>query len=290
MDQSGLTEYQLNSSIKAEDAVPESFAILEQITAYFFLVIFFFSITGNGLMLVVLCRYENWRRVTNLFILNLLTSDLLFTLTLPFWALYHLQHWLFGEMACKLMTGLYFTGFYSSIMLLTCLTLDRFMTVVVPSWNAAPKRRLRFAWSACVASWVISLAASLCEITSTQVQEVDNGTFTCEASTVSEEEEILGYYLQVSLLFVLPLTIIICSYSAILRKVLVTATRRPHRTILAVFFIVLAFFICWTPYNLVLFLQTVHPSVVDSDYRRWLDVSYVTTPLLSAELLGKTGR
>ncbi|CDQ89220.1 unnamed protein product [Oncorhynchus mykiss] len=71
---------------------------LEEVTAGCFLVIFLLSVTGNGLLLVALCRYEDLRRVTNMFILNLLISDLLFTLTLPFWAVYQLSHWMFGDL------------------------------------------------------------------------------------------------------------------------------------------------------------------------------------------------
>ncbi|XP_028974729.2 chemokine XC receptor 1 isoform X2 [Esox lucius] len=291
MDQSGFWEHPLNDSYQNytdEDYDGEGLVLLcedinglEPVTAAFFLIIFLFSVAGNVLMLVVLCRHGGRRRVTNLFILNLLTSDLLFTLTLPFWAVYNLSHWLFGDVACKLLTGVYFTGFYSSLLLLTSLTVDRFMTVVVNSWNAVPKWRLRCAWAACTASWVISFAASLHDVISAQVVEVhsENGIFNCEASTVPDEEERLGYYLQVSLLFLLPLTIIILCYSAILRKVLVTASRRPHRTILVVFLIVVAFFICWGPYNLVLFLQAMYKS--DCDVRERLHVSYVVCRILA---------
>uniref|UniRef100_A0A4W5LWN1 G-protein coupled receptors family 1 profile domain-containing protein n=1 Tax=Hucho hucho TaxID=62062 RepID=A0A4W5LWN1_9TELE len=233
----------------------------------------------NGLLLVAMCRYEDLRRVTNMFILNLLTSDLLFTLTLPFWAVYQLSHWMFGDLACKLLTGAYFTGLYSSMMLLTSMTVYRCVIVVKSRWTAVPRRRLRYAWAACTASWVVSLAASVSDAISSQVQEVENGTFTCEFSLGTTNEK-LGYYLQVSLLFVLPLIIIILCYSAILRTVLVTATRRRHRTVLVVFCIVVAFFVCWAPYNLIIFVLSVY-TPVDCGVKQRLHVVFIVCRIVA---------
>ncbi|XP_042164157.1 chemokine XC receptor 1 isoform X3 [Oncorhynchus tshawytscha] len=252
-----------------------------EVTAGCFLVIFLLSVTGNGLLLVALCHYEDLRRVTNLFILNLLTSDLLFTLTLPFWAVYQLSHWMFGDLACKLLTGAYFTGLYSSMMLLTSMTVYRCVIVVASRWTVVPRRRLRYALAACTASWVVSLAASLSDVISSQVQEVENGTriFICEVSPGTTDEE-LGYYLQVSLLFVLPLIIIILCYSAILRTVLVTATRRQHRTVLVVFCIVVAFIVCWAPYNLFIFVMSVY-TPVDCGVKERLHVVYVVCRIVA---------
>ncbi|XP_029582514.1 chemokine XC receptor 1-like [Salmo trutta] len=254
---------------------------LEEVTAGCFLVIFLLSVTGNGLLLVALCRYEDLRRVTNLFILNLLASDLLFTLTLPFWAVYYLSHWMFGDLACKLLTGAYFTGLYSSMMLLTSMTVYRCVIVVASRWTAVPRRRLRYALAACTASWVVSLAASLSDVIASQVQEVENGTriFTCEVLPGTTDEE-LGYYLQVSLLFVLPLIIIILCYSAILRTVLVTATRRRHRTVLVIFCIVVAFFVCWAPYNLFMFVSSVY-TPVDCVVKERLHVVHVVCRIVA---------
>lgn len=90
----------------------------------------------------------------------------------------------------------------------------------------------------------------------------------------------LGYHLQVFLLFVLPLIIIILCYSAILRTVLVTATRRRHRTVLVVFCIVVAFFVCWAPYNLFMFVSSVY-TPVDCGVKERLHVVYVVCHIVA---------
>lgn len=132
----------------------------ETISGAFFILIFVFSITGNILLMCVLLVYVNLKNVTNLFILNLVCSDLVFTVTLPFWAVYHLHHWVFGDFACKFITALYIAGLYSSIILLTAMTVDRFITVVL-HWPSNPVRRQRCAQASCAAAWVISAAASV---------------------------------------------------------------------------------------------------------------------------------
>lgn len=225
-----------------------------------FLVIFVSSMIGNSLLLCTQFRCEDLKRVTNIFVLNLACSDFIFTLTLPFWAVYHLSHWVFGDFACKFLTGAYFVGIYSSIILLTAMTVDRFATVVVQKWSSAPLRRQRWATGACAGAWIISIAASLSDAIDSKVEDQEYGMSTCEASSAPSAtvDVKVGYYLQVSLLFLLPFTIIVFCYSAILRTVLLTATRRKHRTVVVVLCIVVAFFMCWAPYSVLIFLMSVY--------------------------------
>uniref|UniRef100_UPI003AACA0D6 chemokine XC receptor 1 n=1 Tax=Centroberyx gerrardi TaxID=166262 RepID=UPI003AACA0D6 len=225
------------------------------INAAFFFLIFIFSVTGNSLLLCVLFCYEDKKKVTNLFVLNLACSDLVFTLTLPFWAIYYLSHWVFGDFACKFLTAAYFVGLYSSIILLTAMTVDRFATVVL-QWPSSPVKRQRCAMGACALAWVISIVACLSDAINTKVEVQGEDVFSCEASTITEDK--LGYYLQVSLLFFLPFAIIVFCYSAILRTVLHAATRKKHRTVVVVLCIVVVFFICWGPYNMLIFRLSLY--------------------------------
>ncbi|XP_054452500.1 chemokine XC receptor 1-like isoform X1 [Anoplopoma fimbria] len=220
------------------------------------ILIFIFSVTGNCLLLLVLVTQENLRNVTNLFVLNLACSDLIFTVTLPFWAVHQLHHWIFGEFTCKLMIAAYIVGLYSSIILLTAMTVDRFIIVVLHNMPSYSVRRQRFAIVACVAAWVISTAASLSDAIKVKVEDSGGISF-CEV--LSDEHDVkLGYYLQVSLLFFLPLAIIVFCYSAILKTVLQASNRKTSRTVVLVLCIVAAFFICWGPHSILLFIGTLY--------------------------------
>lgn len=235
----------------------EPASTFETISGAFFILIFIVSVTGNCLLLCVLVLYENLKKnVTNLFILNLACSDLIFTATLPFWAVYQLHHWVFGDFACKCMTMLYIVGLYSSIILLTAVTVDRFITVVLDNWPGNPVKRQRCAMFACAAAWVISIAASVSDAIKVKVEDWD-GTYRCE--DLSDDHDVkLGYYLQVSLLFFLPFAIIVFCYSAILKTVLQASNRKRHRTVVVVLCIVAAFFICWGPFNILLFIMSLY--------------------------------
>lgn len=219
--------------------------------------IFVFGFVGNVLVIAVLVLSEKLKNVLSVFVVNLALSDLLFTLTIPFWTYYQLHHWVFGEYACKLVTATYITGMYSSVILLTAITVDRFVTVVL-RWPNNPARRRRFAAVSCAAAWIISGAASVNDAINVNVVETewDNLSW-CE--DISQDSKVnLGYYLQVSLLFFLPLTIIVVCYSVIVKTVLRASNRGTSRPVVMILCIVAVFFICWGPYNLILIIRAFY--------------------------------
>ncbi|XP_068457058.1 chemokine XC receptor 1 [Clinocottus analis] len=226
------------------------------ISGAFFILIFILSLTANCLLILVLVVYDDLKNVTNLFVLNLACSDLIFTVTLPFWAVYYLHNWVFSEFTCKLMTAAYIVGLYSSILLLTAMAVDCFIIVVLNRWPSTSVKRQRFAVVASVAAWVISSAASFRDAINMKVEHWGDISICVDSSDGDDVN--LGYYLQVSLLFFLPLTIIVFCYSAILKIVLQPSNRTRYRTIVVVLCIVAAFFICWGPYNILLFIESLY--------------------------------
>ncbi|XP_062409510.1 C-C chemokine receptor type 5 [Sardina pilchardus] len=232
--------------------------VSEKITAVCLLTVFVLSVVGNSLLVSALVCLEDLRRVSNLYFLCLASFDLLFTLTLPFWAVYLLHHWVFGDIACKLLIGAYFVGQYGSLVLLTAMALDRFCTVVLKGrYTARPGRRLRCARLVCVATWGVSVAMSLREAL-VSVHSSSNGTHSCEDGQSGGLDDNVWSYMQIVFLFLLPLVIIVFCYSCIFRTVLsVPNMRDRYGSVVLLFSIVTAFFICWGPYNLVLYLLTV---------------------------------
>ncbi|OXB64959.1 hypothetical protein ASZ78_007362 [Callipepla squamata] len=67
---------------------------------------------------------------SSLFLLNLATADLLFILLLPFKISYHLlgNHWLFGDYLCRTMVALFYGNMYTSILFLTCIGVERYVS------------------------------------------------------------------------------------------------------------------------------------------------------------------
>uniref|UniRef100_A0A3P9DBQ6 G-protein coupled receptors family 1 profile domain-containing protein n=1 Tax=Maylandia zebra TaxID=106582 RepID=A0A3P9DBQ6_9CICH len=245
------------------------------ITGPLFILIFILSVIGNGLLLCVLFIYEKLNTMTNIFILNLVCSDLIFTITLPFWAVDHLHHWVFGDFACKFMTAAYFVGLYSSVILLTAMTVDRFITVVLHNRLSNHAIRQKSGVGACIAAWVISISASLSDAMIVKVVDWENVTY-CEP----EFDDKLGRYLQVSLLFFLPYAIIIFCYSAILKTVLQALNRKKHRAVAVLLCIVAAFFFCWGPYHIVLLIKSLYKPI-GCKAQEQLEVAYHICEMLA---------
>uniref|UniRef100_A0A3B4Z120 G-protein coupled receptors family 1 profile domain-containing protein n=1 Tax=Stegastes partitus TaxID=144197 RepID=A0A3B4Z120_9TELE len=223
---------------------------ISTVTGAILILIFVVSVMGNSLLLCVMVIYEDLKNITNMFVLNLACSDLLFTATLPFWATYHLHHWVFGYFLCKVIIAMGLVGLYSSIILLTAMTVDRFITVVLHKWPSKNLWRKRGVAGACAAAWLLSVAVSLYHALRAQVHNWQD-KFYCELDRVDFE---LGFYLEVSLLFFLPFAIIVFCYSAILKTILQTSNRKRHRTVVLVLCIVAAFFFCWGPFNFLILI------------------------------------
>ncbi|KAK1878652.1 C-X-C chemokine receptor type 6 [Dissostichus eleginoides] len=214
-------EYYMYSS-----EVCERVFVMETFRGSSFILIFILSIIGNCLLLYAISLYENLRNVTNLFVLNLACSDLMITVTLPFWAIGDLQDWVFGDFACTFLTSARIVGVYSSVILLTAMTVDRFITVVLHNMPRNKVRRQRFAALSCAAAWIISISVSIHVATKVTVEDWGGRSrFLISISYVD-----LAFQLAVSLLFFFLLSIIVFCYSAILKTVLQASNRRKHRT------------------------------------------------------------
>ncbi|XP_063318765.1 chemokine XC receptor 1-like [Pelmatolapia mariae] len=252
----------------SNDAVYPCDTNVPTITGPLYILIFILSIIGNSLLLCVLFIYENLKSITNIFVLNLACSDLIFTITLPFWAVDHLHHWVFGDFVCKFVTAGFFVGLYSSVILLTAMTVDRFTTVVLHNWPISHARMKRCAIGACIAAWVISISASLSDAIKVKVESWYGKNYCYD-----ESEGKLGHYLQVSLLFFLPFAIIIFCYSAILKTVLQGLNRKKFRTVAVLLCIVAVFFICWGPYHIMLLIKSLNTNK-DCNVKKRLEVAY----------------
>ncbi|XP_069766269.1 chemokine XC receptor 1-like isoform X2 [Narcine bancroftii] len=222
----------------------------------FYSLIFLLSLTGNILVLWILMKYEKLKTVTDIFILNLVTSDLLFSCSLPFWAVDHAHGWIFGKAMCKIMSSIFFIGYYSGIMLLTLITLDRYFAVV-HALSAVRIRKVCYGVVTCVVVWCISILATVPETIFSDVVADGRESFSCHNIYPKGSEvtwKMLGYYQQNILFFLIPFSVIVLSYYKIFSTVVKCKARKKHKAVRVIFCIVVVFFLCWTPYNIVIFL------------------------------------
>uniref|UniRef100_A0A4W5M4C5 Chemokine (C-C motif) receptor 12a n=1 Tax=Hucho hucho TaxID=62062 RepID=A0A4W5M4C5_9TELE len=229
----------------------------------FYTINFLLSVVGNGLVLCIIYKYEKLTSVTNIFLLNLVISDLLFASSLPFWATYHSSEWIFGPFMCKLVGSVYFIGFYSSILFLTLMTFDRYLAVV-HAITAAKRRRKIYACVSSAVVWCISFLASVKEFVLFDVWKDSKSGHLCEEKGFSKEImnkwKLVGYYQQFVLFFLLPLAMVIYCYVRITVRIMSTRMREKCRAVKLIFVIIFTFFVCWTPYNIVILLRALQIS------------------------------
>ncbi|XP_048033979.1 chemokine XC receptor 1-like [Megalobrama amblycephala] len=216
----------------------------------FFTIVVLLSCIGNILVLVILALYENLKSLTNIFILNVALSDLLFTFGLPFWASYYIWGWTFGEIGCKAVKFLFDVGLYSSVLFLTLMTIQRYMAVVHPlsDWE-----KCRGFSAAPIIIWILSGVVSLPNSLYSEVTLYFDNTF-CEYDSVKVKFGIV--YFQNSFFFIAFLIMGFCC-GRMLWSITKSQTNEKHKTVRLTFVIALVFFIGWAPYNIVMLLNTL---------------------------------
>lgn len=226
--------------------------------------VFVVGILGNGALVGVLFRSRRSWSVTDTFILHLCVADVLLLLTLPFWAVEAVSGWTFGTPLCKTIGAVFTINFYCGIFLLACISLDRYLSIVHAT-QMYSRRNPHVVQGSCLLVWFFSLLLSVPEwvLLKAQTDERRNITecmynysmFGCEKGPTVRLATRLTYHI---VGFLVPSMILIFCYSCILRTLRCGThglqKQRASRVIVAV---VAVFFICWTPYNITLMVDTL---------------------------------
>ncbi|XP_068563181.1 chemokine XC receptor 1-like [Cebidichthys violaceus] len=227
----------------------------------FFAIVITLSLTGNILVLVILALYENLKSLTNIFILNLAISDLVFTIGLPFWAIYHIWGWLFSEALCKIVNFVFFTGFYSSVLFLTIMTIYRYLAVVHPLSNLSTPRLITGTYVSFLL-WIISIGAAIPSLLYSTIVSIPHKG---EHSLGCEYEDPLWKSISVfqqNIFFLVAFAVMAFCYIQLLWKITRTRSHTKNRAVKLVFCIVAVFFLGWVPYNVVIFLRVLDDNMV----------------------------
>ncbi|XP_052042819.1 chemokine XC receptor 1 [Apodemus sylvaticus] len=208
--------------------------------------VFLLSLVGNSLVLWVLVKYENLESLTNIFILNLCLSDLMFSCLLP--VLISAQwNWFLGDFFCKIFNMIFCISLYSSIFFLTIMTIHRYLSVVSPI-STLGIHTLRCRVLVTTTVWAASILSSIPDA-------VFHKMISSQCIYYERHGHLASVY-QHNIFFLLSMGIILFCYVQILRTLFRSRSRKRHRTVRLIFTIVVAYFLSWAPYNLILFLKT----------------------------------
>ncbi|XP_034553517.1 C-X-C chemokine receptor type 3-2 [Notolabrus celidotus] len=219
---------------------------------------------GNGLLLAILALKRRFWTLSDTIILHLSITDVLLLLTLPLWAVQAAQHrgWCFGGFLCKFSGAVFNINFYCGILLLLCITLDRYLSTV-HGIQLYSQTKLRLVHISCLLVWLISLILTIPDwiFMVTEKGQAEEKT-QCHHDYSPSDQKLVSRLPHHMLGFLLPAAALIICCSCILvrlqRSPKVLQTQRAF--VVTILPLMAVFFLCWMPYNVTLILHTTRSS------------------------------
>lgn len=227
----------------------------------FYCIVFFVGLFGNCLALHVIRPNLKKINSTTLYSLNLVISDILFTLSLPVRIAYYALgfHWPLGEVICKMSGLIFYINTYAGVNFMTCLSVDRFIAVVLPL-RYARFRKVSNVRYICVGVWVLVLAQTLPLLGMPMTNKEPDGFITCMEYPNFEKIDHIATTLigAVFIGYVIPVITILVCYSVLCSKLHSTAKNnhlteksgRNRKAIGVICCVSLVFVICYSPYHI----------------------------------------
>ncbi|XP_028983364.2 C-X-C chemokine receptor type 1 [Betta splendens] len=256
------TDY--NDTYLDDDTSPCYMKLLEPTAAVTFsainIIIFLLAIPGNLLVGWVIGSSRLALTPSDVYLFHLTIADGLMALTIPFKSVELIQGWIFGDFMCKLVSLVFETNFYTSIIFLACISVDRYLVIVCASETLKSRRRM-CSWILCAAVWALGVAFSLPSLFN-EVSKLhnDSNILTCSesftlGSATSWRLATRGFRHLFG--FLLPLFVMITCYSVTISRLLLTRGFQKHRAMKVIIVVVIAFLLCWTPYHLTMIVDTL---------------------------------
>ncbi|CAJ1048974.1 leukotriene B4 receptor 1 [Xyrichtys novacula] len=242
----------MNLSLKlptSEEMAPEEFeggiAVVCVILGLSFLV----GAPGNLLVIWTILKHVKKRSHTVVLILHLAVADLLVLITLPLW-IYSLAHsWVFGEASCKAMVFMINACMYSSVFLITLMSVERFLAVRYPFASAGWKRKKALN-KVLLALWTTALLFSI-PVIPTQVLGEDSGEEHCLYRLyTSPTQELVCLLLETLVGYILPFAILVICYGCLFSRITQMTFKSKRKSTILIASVVVVFAICWTPHHI----------------------------------------
>ncbi|XP_032435068.1 proteinase-activated receptor 1 [Xiphophorus hellerii] len=238
-----------------------------------YILVFITSVPLNLLAMVMFVHRIRPRKPAVIYMLNLACADLLFGLLLPFKVAYHYNgnNWIYGSFMCRVVTAAFHCNMYCSVLLVMCISVDRFLAVVYPM-NSLMWRSPQTAAAVCAAMWLLSLGGTSPLLISEQTLYLsDLGITTCH--DVQDVETLQSYYLYFfpvysSIFFFIPLAFTTVCYVRIVQALAAANLEnrsKKTRAIVMTVVVLLVFVVCFAPTNIILMIHYVQISHTSSD-------------------------
>jgi len=270
-DQNVTESYNITQEeVKFQEDLATLMTIVPYLVPILFSLIIIVGSVGNILVVLVVSLNKTMRNNTNILILNLAVSDLLFLLfCVPFTAAdYALTSvWYFGELWCKLNQTIIVCTAYVSIYTLVLMATDRYLAVVFPVSSKTIRTNVN-TQIAIALGWGISLVFSSPAFFLHGLVESRAKVNQYQCSFTNDSTAFMvfqGSFFVLS--YFLPLVLIVCLYSVMLHTLWYKTSAGGHmsresmknkkRVVTLVTMVTLMFSISWLPIQLILLLKAV---------------------------------
>ncbi|TFK11204.1 ATP-dependent RNA helicase DHX8 [Platysternon megacephalum] len=213
----------------------------------------------NGAMLWLCCCHTKEWTCTTIYLVNLAVADLLYIFSLPLLIIdYAMQDiWLFGELLCKMVRFLFYNNLYGSILLLTCISVHRFLGICYPIRSLAYKTR-RLAVIGSAVSWILVLIQVLPSLFYARTGFINNRTVCYD---LTSPDNFSNYYLYGMVLtvsgFLCPFLIILICYCLMIRSLIqttgktnLTSSAARAKSIRTIVLVCGLFAVCLAPFHI----------------------------------------
>lgn len=222
--------------------------------------IFLLAVPGNLLVGWVISSSRQSLTPSDMYLFNLTIADGLMSLTIPFWAVSLIQGWIFGDFMCKLIHIIFDANFYTSIIFLACISIDRYLVIVRASESMKIRKRM-CSWIVCATVWVFGSALSLPALFN-ETSKLNNESDVMICSESFEIGSANSWRIVIRGLhhifgFFLPLAVMVNCYTITIAKLLHTRGFQKHRAMRVIVVVVIAFLLCWTPYHITTMIDTL---------------------------------
>lgn len=228
------------------------------------------GLTGNILVLAIYAYHKRLKTMTDSFLSHLAVADLLLLFTLPFWAADAARGWKLGDAVCKIVSACYTLNFNCCMLLLACISLDRYLAVLRVKGEDERGRlqRLfsrRHCWRWCLAVWGTASLLGLPDLIFSEVIWTSNRNV-CMAiypSSMARSGKAVLEVVEVLLGFLLPLLVMVICYWSVgraLKNLPIESRGKKWRGLRVLLIVVGVFVVTQLPYN-VLKLHSAMDSV-----------------------------
>ncbi|XP_071969491.1 C5a anaphylatoxin chemotactic receptor 1-like [Engystomops pustulosus] len=248
-DRSSYQDHETRDDIENIDEIIE---MIKNVSFTLYGIIFILGIIGNGLVIWI-AGFRMKKTISAVWFLNLAIADLLSCASLPLriaeWFCYHQKND-FSDLALCICNIILFTlNMSASVLLLTAMSIDRWVSVMWPFWAKVHRTQKLVKITAGII-WVMGLLITGVVLYFYLFYFIGFSEwcvlpFTFDPYNIKDTVQLT----RLVVMFVIPFLIIFTSYVTIFLKLRKSKrpqrSQRPYRIITAV---ILCFFICWAPY------------------------------------------